>query len=168
MSFKVQFVGKFTLNKKLTTEQYEKILQFLDDNDNNWCSLIHCNEPLVIQPSDETSKLDRCCWDINLDKETVEWDKYEELENYDHVQWLQILIDKFFKPWELTLSGEVKYRGRKWDDLGTISVTNNCITYVQTISELEKYISYLEEHIKCSPDGELALAAKEHFVTLLS
>ena len=158
MSFKEQIIGCFTLNKQLTPEQYETILNFLDDSDTI------DNDPKV--------KDSWCCWDIYSDRKTIS--RNSSISTHNHIKWLQFLIDKFFKPWELIVSGEVKYRGKDWDTICRITVTDNCISIRNTIeekdkkiSELEKYIAYLEEHIKCSPDGELALAAKEHFIKLI-
>ena len=44
---------------------------------------------------------------------------------YGYVEWLQYLIDKFFKPWGRTLSGCVRYQGEESDDRGLIWVKDN-------------------------------------------
>lgn len=64
-----------------------------------------------------------CQWIVIGD--TVQWDGGEKFYNY--TEWLQYLIDNFFKPWGYTLNGQVDWRGEDWSDTGTIQVINNKI-----------------------------------------
>jgi len=65
-------------------------------------------------------------WEPRPDGEGIQWDGGEKF--YEYVNWLQFLIDEFFKPWGIMLDGSVEYRGQDWDDTGYIIVTDNIIT----------------------------------------
>lgn len=56
----------------------------------------------------------------------LEWDGGEKFYNY--VEWLHFLIDNFFEPWGVKLTGEVKWRGDDEYDLGLIQVVDNEVT----------------------------------------
>lgn len=64
-----------------------------------------------------------CKWVPNSDGTAIEWDGGEKF--YDYVSWLRYIIDHFLEPWGYTLNGEVDYRGENFNDVGTITVTNN-------------------------------------------
>ena len=56
----------------------------------------------------------------------LEWDGGEKFYNY--VEWLQVLIDKFFKPWDIKLSGTVRYKGEDGDSGYVMAANNKVIT----------------------------------------
>lgn len=60
---------------------------------------------------------------IHPENVTLKWDGYEKF--YHYTEWLQYLINHFFKPWGLTLNGEIEWEGEESGDLGKIIVTNN-------------------------------------------
>lgn len=67
-----------------------------------------------------------CQWVINPETNEVEWDGGEKFYNY--IEWINYLIETFFKRWGVKLNGEVEWRGEDWDDNGTITVVDNIIT----------------------------------------
>ena len=62
-----------------------------------------------------------CQWVINGNE--LEWDGGEKFYNY--VEWLEYLIENFFKPWGITINGEVEWSGEERSDIGKIVVTDN-------------------------------------------
>lgn len=157
MGYTTEFEGEFFLDRPLTEEHYQEIEESLDD------------------------RLAGCQWEIGDDRKTVKWDGGEKF--YEYIEWLQKLIDEFFKPWGYQLNGRVEWYGEERKDTGCIKVTDNVIKVTDDwkksekskklkkerklkIQELEKYIEYLENHIKYMPEGEGALAAKAEFLKL--
>jgi hypothetical protein len=67
-----------------------------------------------------------CQWEPNGDGTGICWDGGEKF--YYYVEWLEYIVERFLKPWGLTLSGEVEWRGEDPSDLGLISVKGNVIT----------------------------------------
>lgn len=65
-----------------------------------------------------------CQWVIQDDK--LEWDGNEKFYNYE--EWLQYMITNFFKPWGITLNGEIEWQGEDSSDFGKIVVTDNVMT----------------------------------------
>jgi hypothetical protein len=49
-------------------------------------------------------------------------------KNYEYIEWLQYLIDIYFKPWGYTLDGEVYWDGEESEDRGKILVNDNIVT----------------------------------------
>lgn len=64
---------------------------------------------------------------------TLVWDDVEK--PYDYVEWLEYLIEHFFTPWGLKLSGTVEWNGEDPGDLGTITITDNVVTTTNTIAQ---------------------------------
>jgi hypothetical protein len=64
-----------------------------------------------------------CQWELSDDGNFLQWDGGEKFYNY--VDWLKYLINNFFTPWNITLSGEIKWQGEDFDDRGKILVENN-------------------------------------------
>lgn len=67
-----------------------------------------------------------CQWIPNEDGTCIEWDGGEKF--YSYIEWLEYIIENFLKPWGLTLSGKVNWRGEDDTDIGLIVVKNNEIT----------------------------------------
>ena len=55
--------------------------------------------------------------------DVVVWDGGEKF--YAYIEWLQYLIDRFFKPWGYTLHGVVTWWGESKGDIGEIDVIDN-------------------------------------------
>ena len=68
-----------------------------------------------------------CQWSINSNGKLV-WNGGEKF--YHYVEWLQYLIDEYFKPRGYELSGKVNYRGERFEDIGTIYVKGNNIQQI--------------------------------------
>jgi len=64
-----------------------------------------------------------CSWIPTEDGEELEWNGAEKF--YYYVEWVEYLIEHFFKPWNRKLNGEVRWRGEDFDDLGKIIVKDN-------------------------------------------
>jgi len=64
-----------------------------------------------------------CQWIISDDCQHLEWDGGEKF--YEYTEWLNYLIDNFFKPYNIILNGEVKFRGEEFDDIGQITIIDN-------------------------------------------
>jgi hypothetical protein len=78
----------------------------------NDASVINGNSPSTTQPGLW------CQWVIADNR--LEWNGAEKF--YDYTEWLEYLVENFFKPWGLEMSGEVEWRGEDWDDTGTICI----------------------------------------------
>ncbi len=64
-----------------------------------------------------------CKWAPNDDGTELIWDGREKFRNY--IEWLKYLIEHFFTPWGVTLSGHVEWRGEDFDDRGVISIEDS-------------------------------------------
>ena len=62
---------------------------------------------------------------IPISNNKLAWDECEKF--YCYVEWLQYLIDKFFKPNKYILNGSVTFQGETPSDYRTIEVNNNVI-----------------------------------------
>jgi hypothetical protein len=81
-------------------------------------SIIDYNSPPHGQPSLW------CHWEVTEDGERL---TPIDGKNYSATQWLQYLIDNFFKPWGYTLNGEVDAYGEDSTDLWRLVVEDNMI-----------------------------------------
>jgi hypothetical protein len=70
-----------------------------------------------------------CNWTATDDGMGLEWNGTEKFYRYN--EWLEYLIANVFRPWGVTLSGEVKWQGEDPDDRGTIYVENNEVEAVE-------------------------------------
>lgn len=64
-----------------------------------------------------------CQWIIEDNELT--WDGGEKF--YYYVDWLNYLIENFFKYWGVVLNGTIKWRGEDFDDNGIITVCDNLV-----------------------------------------
>lgn len=77
-----------------------------------------------------------CNWEVNSYDETtineewfLEWNGAEKF--YDYVEWLEYMVDHFFKGWGITLNGEIFWNGEDRKDFGKIVVVDNVITVLE-------------------------------------
>jgi hypothetical protein len=83
--------------------------------------------PDVVDDTPPTTQPGLWCQWIPTDKgDQLVWDEGEKF--YDYEDWLQYLIDNFFKPWDRVLNGEVYWIGEDPDDRGVLVVENNVLT----------------------------------------
>lgn len=173
MGYNTWFTGKFVLDKPLSVDHFKELVEFIADTheDNGYIHEEYENLPRY-----------KCHWKIKSDRQTIVWDKTGKFKCF--IEWIQFLIGKFFEPWQNEVNGEVSWQGDHFEsDTGIIQIKNNVVTETdlqelrdkaekqndvlsKKLAELEKYVLYLEEHIRCMPDGDLALSAKADFVKL--
>ena len=75
-----------------------------------------------------------CQWVVTEDGTQIEWDCNEKFYNYS--EWIEYLIEHFFKPWGVVVNGEVEWDGEERDDVGIIRITDN------QVQELNGTITY--------------------------
>lgn len=51
-------------------------------------------------------------------------------EILSNIEWLQYLIDEYFKPQGYELNGKINYRGERLDDIGMIYIKENNIQQI--------------------------------------
>ncbi len=74
-----------------------------------------------------------CQWIINNKNELV-WNGAEKFYEYDN--WLEYLIENFFQPEGLILSGRCMYIGERGDDWGYICIDNNKVMKIPSQIEV--------------------------------
>ena len=99
---------------------------FMCQGDDN--SIIDYNRPPITQPGLW------CQWIIN-DYGELEWDGGEKF--YHYVEWLEYLIENFFKPDGYILNGIISYQGEDFGDTGNIVVVDNYVSVVKNLHTLE-------------------------------
>lgn len=65
-----------------------------------------------------------CQWCMP-DNETIRWDYAEKF--YEYIEWIEYLIDNFFKPEGYIVNGSVEWQGEDYEDFGTIEVIDNVV-----------------------------------------
>lgn len=83
-------------------------------------SVIDSNRPPTSQPGLW------CQWTVSKSNKHLEWDGGEKF--YYYTEWLQYLINKFFTPWGVKLTGEVIWQGESAGDVGKIVVVDNMVS----------------------------------------
>lgn len=82
-----------------------------------------------------------CQWVINS-RGRLAWDGGEKF--YCYTEWLQYLVDEYFKPQGYELNGKVSYRGERFEDIGVICIKANnirCVCGCYDVEEDELIIS---------------------------
>jgi hypothetical protein len=113
MGYTTEFEGEFEFSRELTEEEAAVLHAFSEERHGGntkaypgfpgfWCN-----------------------WTPTHDRRGLEWNGMEKF--YDYVPWLNHLITKFFIPWDVQLSGQVRYRGENFADMGIIKVKDNRI-----------------------------------------
>ena len=82
-------------------------------------SVLDGNTPPTIQPGLW------CGWTVTDDGSKLKWDGCEKF--YSYVEWLEYLIQHFYKPWGRTLNGQIIWHGEESEDVGAITVVNNTV-----------------------------------------
>jgi hypothetical protein len=114
VGYSTDFYGKFKLSRKLSDEEYKTLVDFSEVRHGN----NHGQDPEY--PGFW------CQWVPAEDREHLEWDGNEKF--YDYVEWLELIIDKFFELWGILLNGDVRWEGEDPDDKGVISVNDSIVT----------------------------------------
>jgi hypothetical protein len=66
-----------------------------------------------------------CQWVPSFEGTAIVWDGGEKFYNY--VEWIEYLVENFFKPWGYVLNGEVEWQGEERDDRGMIVINDNVV-----------------------------------------
>lgn len=90
---------------------------------NHATDVVDYNSPPAGQPSLW------CQWIVNDSDQELEWDQGGKF--YDYCDWLEYLIEHFFKPWGYTLNGSVEWQGEERDDMGMLVLKNNELNTLQ-------------------------------------
>lgn len=69
-----------------------------------------------------------CKWTVSDDGEKLFWNGHEKF--YYYTEWLEYMINSFFKPWGYVLNGCVSFQGEHDDDKGTIYIKNNVVKII--------------------------------------
>lgn len=67
----------------------------------------------------------QCCWTTTAKGTALHWNKLGR--TFAPTQWLEYMIEHFFKPWGVTLNGKVECHGEDKRDRTLIVVNNNCV-----------------------------------------
>lgn len=109
MGYTTEFKGRFALSSPLSEEQEQKLRAFADE----------CH-------ATSEGPGGYCQWVPSPDRAGIEWDGNEKF--YDYSAWLSYLIERFFAPWGLVLTGEVQWQGEEVGDIGILSVKDNVVS----------------------------------------
>lgn len=126
MGYETQFQGIFEFDRPLDKDTIKQLKTIYD---NRHGDNIHQNE-------DYPSYY--CQWLVNDSGTFIEWDGGEKF--YGYIGWLKYIVKHVLEPNGYALNGEVKYRGEDFDDVGSIKIENNNITW--TGPAIESYSSY--------------------------
>lgn len=68
-------------------------------------------------------------WKPTKDGMALEWNGGEKF--YEYVEWLEWLIDNYFKPKKIILNGVLRYQGEEIGDVGRIEVKDNVVDVIK-------------------------------------
>lgn len=94
----------------------------------------NCMEVDTNTPNNQPSF--QCCWTTTAKGNVVKWNKLGR--TFAPVQWLEYMMEHFFKPWGVTLNGKVECHGEAKEDRTLIVVTNNTVRHAPK-KEWEEY-----------------------------
>ena len=106
MGYSTDFEGAMTLTPELTKEQVAIINEFCDERHGG---------PTMPFPNMPGFW---CNWETNGTK--LYWNQSEK--SYDMAEWLELLIEKFFEPWKIQVTGKMLAQGERRDDRWTMEV----------------------------------------------
>lgn len=112
MGYTTYFQGEWTLDRELTEEDQNWLVEFAErrhegEGPGYWCNW---------EPTSRT---------------TIGWNEGEKF--YEYVEWIKYLVREFFIPRGYVLNGEVEWTGEEaWDgeqlDVGKIIIADNVVT----------------------------------------
>ena len=155
MGYTTKFYGDFSISPEISAKHHDYINEFnrtrrmiRDNICENYPDIYRTNVELPIGPDDcyfvggkedfgqakDDSIIDYnkepsgqpglwCQWKIVGNR--LKWDGIEKF--YHYVEWLEYLIEHFFKHWGYTLNGEVLWEGEWREDMGKIIVKDNVV-----------------------------------------
>lgn len=120
MGYTTNFDGQFEFNRQLNKKEKEAMeLLYETRHEDGYKSKPSIWLQWVVESYQDTDYL--------------VWDGSEKFYNY--IEWLEYLIQYFFKPNKLSISGMVRWRGEEFDDMGTIIIEDNEIEIREFIQE---------------------------------
>lgn len=124
MSYDVRFTGQFDLDKPLTLEQYNVLIDFAKAD----------------RRHDELSGMPGiwCDWVPSRDGKSIKWNQREG-SFYDAGEWMTYLIEHFLKPWGYVVNGKVLWQGHDIEDRGVLLVENNVVSSVEQMDAYKLY-----------------------------
>lgn len=145
MGYNTDFIGSFSLNKRLDDSVHKFLTKFaqtrrmkrkLDPHfgiDGEFFvdgkgmmgqardeSVIDYNSPPRTQPGLW------CQWVPSEDGTRIEWDGVEKFYNY--IEWISYIIKNFLEPKGYVLNGTVEWHGEDYSDIGQIIIINNKVS----------------------------------------
>ena len=86
------------------------------------------NEPNIIDYNNPPSPQPGlwCRWRPTEEGDFLEWDQGKKF--YSYIEWLEYLIEGFFKPKGYVLDGQIFWQGEESSDIGKISIGQNIVT----------------------------------------
>ena len=125
--YRTYFNGEFQLDEAPTAEQVAELTEFLDAE--------HRDPKTHTNPKGIPSIW--CDWSINSEGTIIYCD--DAFYGSEYTEWLELIIEKFLKPWGRVLEGEATWDGDESDDSGTITIENNVVTAKSITDELNEY-----------------------------
>lgn len=106
MGYSTDFTGVIRIEPPLSAIQAGEVARFCEQryDDESWPSI-------------------RCNW--RTDGRILRWSGAEK--SYAMQQWLQLLVDRFFRPWRRALNGRVLAQGESRDDVWVLECWNNAV-----------------------------------------
>ena len=117
MGFSTIYLKPFQLDRPLTPEQVEELVEFNETE----------HEDENGEPGGEGKPPTYYCqWVPTADRAGLEWDKNEKF--YFGAEWLEYLIEHYIKPWGYTLNGESPWYIDDFEAGGILRVTDNVVS----------------------------------------
>lgn len=116
MGHTTQFDGILQFDRQLTVDEFNDLKRLAEDEfDSDFYKKFADKKP--------NSYLQ---WYPTDDGKGLEWDGGEKFYNY--IEWLEWLVEKFFKPKGIKCNGIINWQGEEIGDLGKITVTDNVVS----------------------------------------
>lgn len=109
MGYTTDFEGKLKLSRALTVPEYNELKQLGEGYEKE--------DYAKLNPEHPDSYLQ---WVPTQDGLGYCWNDGEKF--YDYAEWLQWIIDNWFKPKKITLMGRINYQGEEIGDVGYLEV----------------------------------------------
>ena len=136
MGYSTYFTGLFEFDEPLTEEQINTINKFGSERHESTAGKQY---PGIW-----------CDWEVSEDGKYLMHNENEKF--YYYVEWLDYLIDKYFKGWGRKLNGVVTWDGEDCTDNGTITITDNIVEAENTSEKLAHLEQGLDKVLSLVPD----------------
>lgn len=113
MGYTTSFDGRLTFSRPLTVPEFNELKGY----------------SIFDRPTQDGEPDTYCQWEPTKDGLGLEWDGGEKF--YCYVEWLEYLIENWFKPRSITLNGVLRYQGEEIGDVGRIEVEDNQVKKVE-------------------------------------